>query len=201
MVRGLRWRLGQTQARSRRFAAVSPLWLLAGPSSAGAFRPLSPPRAVSAQYGRHRGEGHGTSRGAARAVPGPAGDDPAANSPRRGGHRGPSAAQHAVAPAGLGVREAVIVAGGARGRRSRRPGARTRPGRRRGRRCGRRRDLPQRGGRAAGVAVDAVERLVGVALHAADEQDRPRRDARHQVGEIGRRQVVGEHDAGGASPS
>jgi hypothetical protein len=51
-------------------------------------------------------------------------------------------------------------------------------------------DLPQRGRLAGGVAIDALERLVGVAPHPADEQDAARSDPRHQVGEIGRRRVV-----------
>jgi hypothetical protein len=58
------------------------------------------------------------------------------------------------------------------------------------------RDLPQRGGRATRVAVGAVQRLVGVALHSTDQEHEARGDPWHQVGEIGRGQVIGEDHAG-----
>ena len=63
------------------------------------------------------------------------------------------------------------------------------------------RDLPQRRRRAGGVAVDAVERLVRVSAHPADEQDVARCDPRHEVGEVGRGPVVGEDRAAAVSPS
>ena len=113
-----------------------------------------------------------------------------------GGGRGRLAAVtlRASPPKSTATRE---IAGGACGRRSRRPvrsysaGAAEMPP------VWPARGISQSvGRRAAGVAVGAVERLVAVALHPADEQDGTRRDPRHQVGEVRRRQVVGEHDAG-----